>query len=123
MKHLSSDDIKSLHQRLVVLRNQLLDEIDAAQADIRASHEALEGEVKSGSDASELTRFEELRRAEIAVDERMLNAVSEAERRMNEGLYGTCSVCGGPIATDRLFALPTATRCASCEDRSVAKMN
>jgi RNA polymerase-binding transcription factor DksA len=122
MKHLSSDDIRSLHQRLVAMRNQLLDEIRTAQADIRTSHEALEGEVSSGSDTSEQTRFEELRRAEIAVDERKLDAVFEAERKMNEGLYGICTDCGGPIPTDRLFALPTAVRCASCENRSVSKL-
>jgi DnaK suppressor protein len=123
MRHLSSDDIRSLHQRLVGLRHQLLDEIRMAQADILATHEALEGEVRSGSDASEMTRFEELRRAEIAVDERKLNAVAEAERRMHEGLYGLCVDCGGPIEADRLFVLPTAVRCASCEHRSVSKTN
>lgn len=123
MKHLSSDDIRRLHQRLIQLRAQLLDEIGTAQSDIKAAHEAWEGEVKSGSDASEMTRLEQLRRAEMEVDARKLDAIGQAERRMNEGLYGICTDCQGPIALERLFALPTAVRCASCETRWLSRTN
>lgn len=115
MKHLSSNDIEKLQLRLTQMRARLLDEIQTAEDDIEGAHEALEGEVRSGSDASELTRLEELRRSEIEADENQLNAVAEAERRMDAGLYGICAECGETIPVDRLFALPTAVRCTSCE--------
>jgi DnaK suppressor protein len=120
MNHLSSEDVRRLQQQLSELRVQLLEEIQVAQMDIKAAHEAMEGEVKSGSDASELFRFEQLRRAEIEVDNKRLNAVVDAELRMQEGLYGICKDCNGPIAPARLFALPTAIRCAACENRSLS---
>lgn len=121
MKHLSSHDIRELHMQLVQMRTRLLDEIQTAEADIKAAHEALEGEGRGGSDAAETTRFEELRRSEIDIDERQLGAVEQAERRINEGLYGVCVDCGKAIAPDRLFALPTAVRCTACEDNAVPR--
>ena len=43
-----------------------------------------------------------------------LAAVDEALRRLGEGSYGRCEVCGQPIAPERLAARPTATRCLAC---------
>lgn len=48
MNHLSSEDVRRLQKQLSELRAQLLEEIQAAQLDIRATHDALEGEVRSG---------------------------------------------------------------------------
>ena len=43
-----------------------------------------------------------------------LAAIDEALRRLGEGGYGRCEVCGQPIAPERLAARPTATRCVAC---------
>lgn len=43
-----------------------------------------------------------------------LEALSAALERLDEGSYGTCLGCGGPIAPGRLLAVPTATRCIGC---------
>ena len=43
-----------------------------------------------------------------------LAAIDEALRRLDEGGYGRCEVCGQPIAPERLAARPTATRCVAC---------
>lgn len=118
MKHLSCDDLRELQMKLIQMRTQLLDEIETAEADIKAAHEALEGEGRGGSDASAIIRFEELRRSEVDLNERQLSEVNEAERKISEGSYGVCIDCGETIAPDRLFALPTAVRCTTCEERS-----
>lgn len=115
MKHLDNSDVRELHLQLVQMRTRLLAEIQAAEADIKAAHEAREGEGGSGSDVSEITRIEELRRSEMEIDEEQLRAVEGAESRMSEGLYGICTDCGEPIVRERLFALPTAVRCTDCE--------
>lgn len=41
--------------------------------------------------------------------------LSEALSRLEEGSYGSCSDCGGEIASARLWALPFAIRCKDCE--------
>jgi DnaK suppressor protein len=120
MKHLSNNDIRELHARLIQMRDRLADEIRTAKADIDAAHEARVGEGGFGSDVSEITRIEELRRAEIAIDEEHLRSIEEAESRMSEGRYGICVDCGKPIVRARLLALPAAVRCADCEGRQTA---
>lgn len=45
---------------------------------------------------------------------RRLAAVESALRRVDDGTYGVCEVCGGPIGDGRLDALPAATRCVRC---------
>lgn len=120
MKHLSSDDIRELHARLTQMRARLTDEIRTAKADIDAAHEARGGEGGFGSDVSEITRIEELRRSEIAIDEEHLRSIEEAESRMSEGRYGICVDCGKPIVRARLLALPAAVRCADCGNKQTA---
>lgn len=46
-----------------------------------------------------------------------LAEIDAAQRRLDDGSYGTCTACGGPIAPDRLAARPTATTCIRCAAR------
>jgi DnaK suppressor protein len=43
--------------------------------------------------------------------EYLLEEVEHALVRIDEGTYGTCSVCGKPIPDERLEAVPYATLC------------
>jgi DnaK suppressor protein len=43
--------------------------------------------------------------------------VEAALARLDEGHYGTCAACGGPIHSRRLRALPFAVRCQPCAER------
>src|SRR5690349_10661804 len=45
-----------------------------------------------------------------------LAALDAASDRLAAGTYEVCSRCGGPIAPERLEALPTTTRCIRCAD-------
>ena len=40
-----------------------------------------------------------------------LAAISDALRKIEDGTYGTCDVCGKPIAPGRLAAIPWARLC------------
>ena len=40
--------------------------------------------------------------------------LDRALERLDEGSYGRCVHCSGPIAVDRLAALPATTTCISC---------
>jgi RNA polymerase-binding transcription factor len=46
-----------------------------------------------------------------------LRALDAAAERLAAGTYGTCAHCGGPIAPERLDALPATTTCIRCADR------
>ncbi len=45
---------------------------------------------------------------------RRLADVDDAVRRIEQGTYGACERCGGPIADDRLAARPSARTCMTC---------
>jgi RNA polymerase-binding transcription factor DksA len=44
--------------------------------------------------------------------EQILDDVDQALIRLEEGTYGTCEACGGPIDDDRLASMPAARTCA-----------
>jgi len=46
-----------------------------------------------------------------------LALIDAALNRMEHGRYGICGRCGGPIAMERLNALPTAELCIRCQRR------
>jgi DnaK suppressor protein len=43
-----------------------------------------------------------------------LRDVERALAKLDEGSYGTCDNCGGPIGAERLAAIPSAVRCVAC---------
>jgi DnaK suppressor protein len=43
--------------------------------------------------------------------------IARALDKVEEGTYGECDDCGGPIGSERLEALPWATRCMICQTR------
>lgn len=46
----------------------------------------------------------------------LYQSVVKALDRMDEGNYGTCLRCGGPIAVERLRAMPAAELCIQCKE-------
>ncbi|MEV1292713.1 TraR/DksA C4-type zinc finger protein [Pseudonocardia sp. NPDC049635] len=53
----------------------------------------------------------------LAAAERDRAELAGAARRFADGSYGVCTGCGGPIAPERLEALPAARTCISCATR------
>lgn len=43
--------------------------------------------------------------------ERVLSEIEAALQRIDDGTFGTCTVCGRPIGEERLDAVPYATLC------------
>ncbi len=41
--------------------------------------------------------------------------MQEAIKRMDDGVFGICDVCGGPISEKRLMARPVTTLCIDCK--------
>ncbi len=50
-------------------------------------------------------------------DRATLNLVDEALKRIREGAYGDCAVCGEEVQQKRLDAVPWARHCISCQEK------
>lgn len=53
----------------------------------------------------------------VSNEQQVLYRIDEALKRIDEGTYGKCEVCNGPIKDSRLKALPFATMCISCKEK------
>lgn len=56
----------------------------------------------------------------LEASQRELDAIDQALRRMEQGLYGECEVCGTAIGRQRLLAVPEAVLCLVCSARPAA---
>jgi len=75
------------------------------------------GPMTYGSQAAAASQVFEQQR-DLALRERNeqhLAQVDEAIRRLDEGTFGACVRCGGPIAPERLEAIPWASHCIDCQ--------
>ncbi len=48
-------------------------------------------------------------------DRKLISKIQEALRRIEDGTFGTCESCGGPIGAARLRARPVTTLCIDCK--------
>ena len=46
-----------------------------------------------------------------------LYKLEQARDNLNQPGFGDCTICGNPIAVERLAALPESTRCTRCASR------
>jgi DnaK suppressor protein len=48
-------------------------------------------------------------------ERKLITKIEEALGRIDDGSYGVCEDCGGPIAVERLRARPVTTLCITCK--------
>src|SRR4051812_36324007 len=53
-------------------------------------------------------------------DAKILQAIEEALRRIEDGTYGICKDCGESIAEARLNAIPWTRSCIACKEKQKA---
>ncbi|HEX7106568.1 MAG TPA: TraR/DksA family transcriptional regulator [Acidothermaceae bacterium] len=75
------------------------------------------GDADAGLDLADNARAAAL--LEVATEQR--RHVLEALRRLDEGTYGLCVICGTPLPEGRLEARPEAARCMACQAKVEAR--
>ena len=98
-----------------VLRTRL-DEIQARLAELAKPPEAGAG-IGFGKRIGDGTNEAISRRNEIGVGNSLLVTEEKLKRaleKLEEGSYGRCDICGGPIAPGRLEVAPESVLCIDC---------
>jgi DnaK suppressor protein len=106
-------DLEKMKARLENKRAELQVSIDELRSESVPSANALdgEGEAQQIEDVAADLSGMERGRSVFATNLTLLTEVQQALKRIAEGTYGYCTVCGQPIPEKRLEALPWATLC------------
>ncbi|RMG59937.1 MAG: RNA polymerase-binding protein DksA [Deltaproteobacteria bacterium] len=97
-----------------VLESQLRELLDEAEKTIND----MTGENGSFPDPTDRASLESDRSFTLRIRDRerkLIGKIQEALRRIDEGTYGICEMCGGKISPKRLMARPVTTMCYECK--------
>ena len=107
---------KLLRSRLESEQTRLIAELEQLKADVNTSEGRREGS-PFGKREEEATESFELEKR-LALEKRIKDQLASVEHALNkfkEKTYGLCDICGQPIGSDRLEALPQASLCMTCK--------
>lgn len=74
-------------------------------------------------DDVQCTNERELALSTINMHWRTLRAIDEALQRIDDGTFGVCEECEGPIQQKRLLAVPWAAMCLDCQEAKDAAVD
>ena len=111
---MEQNQLNSFQQRLISLR----DDIEQLNND---SREAAGTVALDQSKVGRLSRMDALQAQQMALEtarrrQLQLQKIHSALRRIGEGEYGNCFICGEEIGAARLNFDPASTRCIGCMD-------
>ena len=105
---------KSLESRNTELREEIRQEL--LKSDDQRFRD-LAGEVHDLEEESVADLLVDLDLAILDMHIEEIRDIEAALARISAGTYGACVDCGDDIATERLKAYPTASRCLPCQSR------
>lgn len=73
--------------------------------------------VMDDADLSAIDLSEDISLKQLSTHRDILKKIEEALRKLEEGTYGTCEMCGDEIAEERLKILPFAIYCRECQEK------
>ena len=115
-------ELKAFKEQLLSLRARLRGDVTAmADAALRKTRSEANGDLSSmpihmadiGSDNYE----QEFTLSLMQTDEITLESIESAIEKIEDGLFGLCEECSGPISKARLNAIPHTPLCIKCAQK------
>jgi RNA polymerase-binding protein DksA len=121
MHKFKKSELKAFRENLLMLRARLRGDVHAMADSALKRNREVSGDVSSmpihmadlGTDNFE----QEFTLSLMETEGGTLQAIEAALERVEDGAYGLCEDCGGPIAKTRLQAIPYAAVCIKCAQR------
>ncbi len=120
-KGFKKEELKGIRKSLVKQKKQKIEEIMKIKGESLKNFKDSSGDLSGYSFhmadmATDL--YDREFSLELAEGEReMLFALDKAIRRIDEGSYGKCDICGNNISKQRLKAMPQAENCIECQEK------
>jgi len=118
----AKSQLQTLKKELMKEREQLLEQLTSIKGEsLSKSQKDASGDL-SGYTLHMAVMATDMYNREFSLEvaegerERLYN-LEEALKRIDEGSYGRCDSCGGPIPKQRLKALPQAKYCIKCQEK------
>lgn len=111
---LKPEKLEMFRAMLVQKINELLSEAGRTVSEMTSGKENF-------PDPNDRASLESDRNFELRIRDRerkLIMKMQEAIKRIDEGTYGICNVCGGPISEKRLMARPVTTECIDCKTKA-----
>lgn len=104
-------ELKVFRRLLEQRRRDILDEAERARDSMNSAEDTLADPTDRASLESDRNFLLRMRDRE----RKLLSKIDEAFARIDNGSYGRCEECGGPIGVERLKARPVTTLCIDCK--------
>ncbi|MFN4244532.1 MAG: TraR/DksA family transcriptional regulator [Brevinematia bacterium] len=115
---ISKEKLEELKERLSKEKLQILSDIFGEEVAIKSFVSQSEGDI--ADKASDF--YESQLLASISgVQREIIDKINEALRRIEDGVYGKCRMCGSPIEIERLEAIPYTDICSECAKKTVRR--
>ncbi|MEN2998558.1 MAG: TraR/DksA C4-type zinc finger protein [Brevinematia bacterium] len=115
---LSREKLEELKNRLSKEKLQILSDIFGEEMAMRYFASNIEGDiVDKASDFYESQLLASL----TGIQREIIDKINDALRRIEDGTYGKCKLCGAEIEIERLEALPYTDICSACAKKQVRR--
>ncbi len=106
-------------EQITDLRVELERQLGRLQKSMKVTDEAMRPVELDQTAVGRLSRIDSIQNQSMSKGLRerevvKLSQIREALVRIEEGSYGICAVCGGPVPFERLFVFPEAPECSDC---------
>jgi DnaK suppressor protein len=112
---LTPKEIGDLRDRLVTERSELQTQLTTLEEDTFSTTQSEQvGDVGLDDELADAGTATFEREKDLSIENNVRDLMSKIDRalkRIDEGTYGLCVICGRPIAKDRIKALPYADLC------------
>ena len=107
-------------EKQVYFRTLLLTRINELLNGAEKTVAEMTDEQENFPDPNDRASLESDRNFELRIRDRerkLIAKMQEAIKRIDDGTFGVCDTCGGPISEKRLTARPVTTQCIDCKTK------
>jgi DnaK suppressor protein len=110
--HITDDDLARFEHILNISMKELLDQADSAVSELIL--ECSRDTEIIDSTTADINRTMNLRLH--SRKSRLIKKIKDALKRIEDGSYGYCDICGEEISLKRLEARPVTSKCIACKE-------